>query len=321
MEISTHGLLRTVAITGFALVLPLLGVTPAPPSAEAFYAHAVAQMRRHAEPAFATYDASISGLNCSVENAGIECTLGRSTAKSEAPFSVDLRQSDGRVTLHLERQSAVLDDSTFLNATWPGVDAIIRRGFTGMGNASPSTPPPSQPSSSLPVIAVVSTLSVTDYNVYDAGAATCADGAAGHAVRLTARHDPLRYPLTGATVDLRTGDLCRLRFNAVVSAAAGLIGATSGAQLDLENVGGYEVVTNERFDIDLRAIGIAVKHVSINVAYSDFAFPSAIAPQIFVTPTPPRGSKYSSMVERARASRAAGFNRVTAVDAIMLYGE
>jgi hypothetical protein len=278
-------------LAGLVLTLPLLGATPPAPSAEEFYARAVTQMRSHPDPAFATYDASISGLNCTAEKAGFTCTLARSTAQSEAPFSIDLRQSDGRVALHRDGKSVVFGDSTFLNATWPGVDALIRHGFTGMGSSSPSTTPSPKPGaapSSLPVIAVVSTLSMANYNVYDAGAATCPNGDGGHALRLVARHDPLRYPLTGATVDLRTGDLCALRFNANVNAAGGLVGATSGAQLDLKNVGGYEVVTNERFDMDLRAVGIAVKHLDINVAYSDFTFPKSLAPQVFVTPTPSR---------------------------------
>jgi hypothetical protein len=277
----------SAVFAGFALILPLVGVTPAPPSAEEFYARAVGQMRSHPQPAFARYDASISGLNCTAEKAGFACTLGKSTAESEAPFATDLRQSDGRVALHRDGRSVVFGDSTFLNATWPGIDALIRHGFTGMGSTPPSTPPPSyEVPSSLPVIAVVSTLSVANYNVYDAGAATCPNGDGGHALRLVARHDPLRYPLTGATVDLRTGDLCALRFNANVNAAGGLVGATSGAQIELKNVGGYDVVTNERFDIDLRAVGIAVKHLNINVAYSNFTFPKSIAPQVFVTPTP-----------------------------------
>ncbi|MGA8100243.1 MAG: hypothetical protein WB810_16425 [Candidatus Cybelea sp.] len=278
---------KNAALTGLALALPLLGVSPAPSSAEEFYAHAAEQMRRHAEPAFATYDASISGLNCSVEGVGIACTLGRNTAKSEAPFSVDLRESDGRIALRKESASVILGDSTFLNATWPGIDAIIRHGFIGTRSAPAPAPLPVQPPSALPVIAVVSALSVASYNVYDAGPATCSNGNAGHGVRLVARHDPLRYPLTAATVDLSTGDLCAVRFNAKLSAAAGLIGAPGGAQIDFENVAGYEVVTNERFDIDLRAIGIAVKHESVDVAYSDFAFPKTIDPEIFTTPSPP----------------------------------
>jgi hypothetical protein len=277
---------RARRVTAVALALPLLGVSPAPLSAEAFYAHAIEQMRGHAEPAFATYDASIRGLNCSVQSGGMECTLGRSTVKSEKPFSVDLRQADGRVALHREGASFVLGDSTFLNATWPGIDTIIRHGFIGTGSAPSSTPLPLQSPSVLPVIAVVSAFSVANYRVYDAGAATCANGNAGHAVRLVARRDPLRYPLTGATVDLTTGDLCAVRFSARVNAAVGLVGATGNAKLDLENVAGYEVVTNERFDIDLRAIGIAVKHISVDIAYSDFAFPKAIDPEAFVTPSP-----------------------------------
>jgi hypothetical protein len=278
---------KSAVLTGLALALPLLGVSPEPSSAQEFYAHAAEQMRRHAEPAFATYDASISGLSCSVEGVGIACTLGRSTAKSEAPFLVDLREGDGRIALRKESASVILGDSTFLNATWPGIDAIIRHGFTGTGSAPSPTPLPAQPPSALPVIAVVSALSVASYNVYDAGPATCSNGNAGHSVRLVARYDPLRYPLTRATVDLTTGDLCAVRFNAKVSAAAELIGATGGAQIDFENVAGYEVVTNERFDIDLRAIGVAVKHLRVDVAYSDFAFPKTIDPEIFATPSPP----------------------------------
>lgn len=279
----------SAAAVGIALLFAMLGTTPAPPSAEEFYARAATQMRSHPEPSFATYDASIGGLNCTVEKAGFTCTLGKSTAESEAPFSIDLRQGDGRVALHRDGRSVVFGDSTFLNATWPGVDALIRHGFTGVGNASRPTPPPARPDeapSSPPVIAVVSTLSVANYNVYDGGAATCPNGDGGHALRLAARRDPLRFPLTGATVNVRSGDLCALRFNANVNAAGGLLGATSGAQIELKTVGGYDVVTNERFDIDLRAVGIAVKHFSINVAYSDFIFPKAIAPQVFVTPAP-----------------------------------
>lgn len=278
--------MNVFAVIGLALTLPLLGAAPAPPSAEEFYAHAVAQMRLHAVPAFATYDASVSGLNCTIENGSLDCGLGRSIAKSTAPLSAELRASDGRLALHRDGASVVIDDSTFLNPTWPGVDRLIVHGFTGTVSA-PSPPPSATPApSALPVIAVVSALSVANYEVYDAGAATCANGDAAHAVRLVARRDPLRYPLTAATVDMTTGDLCAVRFNARVSAAAGLVGATGGVRLDLENVAGYEVVANERFDVDLRAIGVAVKHLSVNVAYSDFAFPKSIAPEIFATPPP-----------------------------------
>lgn len=276
--------LCVLMLAGVAMALPLTDVSAPPPSAEEFYARAVEQMRRHPDPAFATYDASISGLNCRVKAGGMECTLGRSNAESEKPFSVDLRQSDGRVTINPQDKPVVLGDSTFLNPTWPGVDAIIRRGFTGMSDAVSPSPTQVRSSSALPVIAVVSTFSVEYYNVYDAGASICATGDPGHAVRLIARRDALRYPLTGATIDLKTGGLCAVRFDAKVRAAAGLVGVTGGATLDLRNIGDYVVVANERFSIDLRAVGVAVKHLNINVSYSDFSFLKTIAPGVFVTP-------------------------------------
>lgn len=216
----------------------------------------------------------------------MECSLGKSTTESESPFTVDLRESDGHLALHRDGQSFVFGDSTFLNATWPGIDAIIRHGFLGSGSAPSPNPLPAQSPSALPVVAVVSAFSAASYNVYDAGPALCANEGAGHAVRLVARQDPLRYPLTGATVDLTSGDLCAVRFDAKLRAAAGLVGATAGARLDLENVAGYEVVTNERFDIDLRAFGVAVKHVAVDITYSDFEFPKTIDPEIFTTPSP-----------------------------------
>ena len=277
--------LSAIAVAGCALAL-LAGVSAAPPSAEEFYARAVEQMRHHPDPNFATYDASISGLKCTITANGMECTLGRSTPESEKPFPVDLRQSDGRVAIDPQNRPIVLGDSTFINPTWPGIDAIIRRGFTGMSGTTPATPAPRASSSALPVIAVVSTFSIENYDVYDAGTATCATGVPGHAVRLVARRDPIRYPLTGATVDLKTGDLCAVRFNARINGAGGLVGVTAGAVLDLKRVDAYDVVISERFSIDLRAIGVAVKHLDINVAYTDFAFPKAIDPAVFVTPAP-----------------------------------
>ncbi len=86
MALSLQGALRAVLIG--AIVLAQIAATPhpAPPSAEDFYARAVEQMRHHPDPAFATYDAPIGGLNCIPTAGGIAFTLGRSTAESEKPF-------------------------------------------------------------------------------------------------------------------------------------------------------------------------------------------------------------------------------------------
>jgi hypothetical protein len=263
----------------------LLGVSPVPPSAEEYYAQAVARMRAHPAPAFATYDALVSGLQCDVGAKGeLNCSLSLGKApQRSSPLTVALRQSDGRVALAQRGRAAVLGDSTFLNATWPGVDEIIRRGFTGKRDAEPAPAPSPAADAALPVIATVSAFAADRYRAYDEGPTICSTGRPGHAVHLVARRDPMEYPLTEATVDVGTGDLCAVRFNARVEGPASLVGATGSARLDLERVGGYDVVSDEHFDVDLRAVGIAVKHFGIDIDYSNFAFPKAIDPGTFAT--------------------------------------
>lgn len=277
------------AIAVLSLGVALIGVAPAPPSAEEYYAHAVAQMRAHPVPAYATYDAVVHGLNCAVDKKGeMTCslTLGKSKEQRSEPLSVALRQSDQRVALRQSGRAAVFGDSTFLNATWPGVDELIRNGFTGTRPFTPTPAPSPEAKTALPVIAVVSALSAENYNVYDDGPASCSTGRAGHAVRLAARHDPIKYPLTQATIDVGTGDFCAVRFNARIEGPLDLVGATGSAWLDLAGVEGYDVVTDERFDVDARAVGIAVKHFGVNIDYSNFAFPKSLAAGLFATAAP-----------------------------------
>jgi hypothetical protein len=244
-------------------------------------------MRGRPQPAFATYDATMRGLTCFVDRAtAVGCTLAGENAASQ--YAVAYRGQDRRIALQMDGKAIAMGDAPFLDATWPEIDALVRYGFGTPPDAQHPTPAPLQtdPSSHLPVIAVVSSLAVSHYRVVDEGAAACANGDAGHEVHLIARRDPLLYPLSDAIVDLRTNTLCMLRFGAHAYLVAGLAGANGSADLDLAQVHGYDIVQDERFSINLRAAGIAVKHIDISVAYSDFAFPGTLAPDIFTTPAP-----------------------------------
>ena len=203
---------KSAVLTGLALALPLLGVSPAASSAEEFYAHAAEQMRRHAEPAFATYDASISGLSCSVEGVGIACTLGRSTAKSDLPFLVDLRESDGRIALRKESASVILGDSFFLDATSPGVDTIIRHGFTGTGSAVRRPPSPRDRPGACRDRGRFSAFGVQFYRLR-CRRRECSTGDAGHGVSVGGTSRSTSVPVDGATVDLPPA-IYRRGFNA-----------------------------------------------------------------------------------------------------------
>jgi len=273
---------------------------PAPPTAEAFYRRALAQTRQHASPGFATYAAKVDGIDCSVRPAeGVACNLklsGHSTTKE--PLQVAYRSADDRVAVEEHGRSYAFDAGPFLNATWRGVDELIRWGFVGKPAPAqqpaqalqPATAPQPaatiDPQSNLPVIAVVSSLSPDAYRVEDFGAARCSNGDPGHMVLLTAKRDPLRYPVSAAVVNMRTGDLCMVRFGARVYGVAGLVGATGDAELDLAQVNGYEMVQDEHVAINLRAAGIAVKRLDFDIAFSNYGFPQAISPVVFATPVP-----------------------------------
>ncbi len=278
-----------LALFAAALCVPLFGQAAAaatPPSAERFYAQALEHMRERPQPAFATYDATMQGLRCIVDQSSVGCTLAGENAQTQ--YAVSYRGADRRIALQSGGKAVALADLPFLDATWPEIDALIRYGFGTPPDARHATPAPLQtdPSSHLPVIAVVSSLAAEHYRVADEGAAPCANGDPGHEVHLVARHDPLLYPLSDAVVDLRTDTFCMLRFGARADFAAGLAGANGSADLDLTRVDGYDIVKDERFAINLRAAGIAVKHIDVSIAYSRFAFPDAIPPAVFATPAP-----------------------------------
>lgn len=284
-----RSIFASIAALSFGL-LPALAraQSPAPPSAETFYRQALEHTRDHLEPAFATYQAKVDGLDCSVEKGnGLDCRLklsGHVTTKE--PFEMAYRTGDDRLAVQQQGNSFVVGDAPFLNATWQGVDGLIRYGFIGKPPSAPQTAPSIDPQSHLKVIAVVSALSPDAYHIEDVGPATCGNGDAGHTVHLIALRDPLRYPLEDATVDMRTDDLCMVRFGARANAIAGLFGANGVVELNLENQNGFVVVQDERFDIYLRTVGIAVKHVAIGIGFSDYAFPKNVSPVVFTTPEP-----------------------------------
>jgi hypothetical protein len=280
-----------------AQVAPAPIATQAPPSAEAFYRRALDQTREHASPAFATYTATVDGIDCKVEDAheGITCGIKLSGySQTKEPLRLVYRSSDDRLVLQQQGRSFVFGDGPFLNATWEGVDELVRWGFLGKPapkaqaapTADPQPAPTADPQSQLHVIAVVTSLSASAYIVEDAGASTCSNGDPGHMVHLTALRDPLRYPLSAAVVNMRTGDLCMLRFGARVNAVAGLVGANGVAELDLASENGYEMVRDEHIAINLRAAGIAVKHLDFGIAFSNYGFPKDISPVVFATPEP-----------------------------------
>lgn len=261
-----------------------------PPSAETFYANAVRNMRTLRQPPNLSY-----AIHMHVEGArfvqspgesAMTLTLGGRGGDHDAVYDASYRGSDHLVSLKNRKGGhAVLQDPIF-NPTWSGIDALVRYGWGGAPAAAPATATATEidPQSHLPVIAVVSSLGAGNYNVQDEGAAACANGHLGHMVHLIARKDPMKYPLTDATIDLQTMRLCMLRFGVKYSVVAA--SATALVEYNLADENGYYLVDSARFEMAGRALAMRVMHISGTMAYSGFAVPASIDPAVFSTPAP-----------------------------------
>lgn len=282
-------LIRVVAafVAAFSCATLVARAAVQPPSAQAFYADAVRNMRTLLQPPNLTYAIRmhVEGAHF-IQNSSdlIELTVGGKGGDHDAIYEAAYRGSDHLVSLKDRTKHTVLRDPIF-NPTWSGIDALVRYGWGGAPAAAPpATRAEIDPQSHLPVIAVVSSLGAGNYNVQDEGAAACANGHPGHMVHLIARKDPMKYPLTDATIDVQTMRLCMLRFGVKYSVVAA--SATALVEYNLADENGYYLVSSARFDMAGRALAMRVMHITGTMAYSEFAVPAVIDPAVFVTPAP-----------------------------------
>lgn len=249
------------------------------PSAAAYYAQAIENMKALPEPANTTYRVRIvtTGARFSILNdkekrrLGVEWELGRSGDPQD--FAATYHAGDHAVFLNLDSTWSKMPSPIF-NPTWSGVADWIR--FGAFGNAHyDATPSPMETSSpdAAPTIATVRAFGVAYYDVRDAGSQMCANGHAGHAVHLIAHEAPKDHPLTHAVVDTSNNQICEVEFG---FRQTGPISATGQMTLNIALVGGTPLVTSERVVFNAHALGIQLKRIVSDVAYSDIAFPTML---------------------------------------------
>jgi len=271
-----------------------------PPTAQAYYEAALAHMRALTQPAYVAYTAKVREEDDHVSisrdtkdgTLDISISLGRGSGTSS--YSEALRASDETTSTQLADGTHALTHSGILNPTWWGAYRMMRDGWGAWGDPSPTPAPPAHRASpepdDVPTIAVVKAISAGFYRIEDGGAAFCASGEPAHRVHLIAYRDPLDHPLTDAIIDTRTQEFCSLRFGLHQSAVIG--SATGEMVLDFRHVGQYQVISDSDISVDLHAMGFKVKHLGVNIAYSDFGFPASVPDAAF---EPQVGVKASSI--------------------------
>jgi len=287
--------LRSAMALGTLAVLPCTIAASPPPSALDFYKGAYDRMRAEEQPEYATYTTTIHTagsrliMSRDTKNGDLEAGLSLGRPDKPGSWEISLRSADESTSTALTDGTHGISRFPLFNPTWGGAYEMMRYGWDGPPDPTPTpggaAKKPAPAPSDEPVIAVVKAISPGFYRIEDGGPDTCEDGSEAHRVHLIAYHDPIAHPLTDAVIDLDTGDFCQLRFG--LHANAVVFGATGEMVLNFSRINSFQLVRDSSLSFDLRAAGIRLKHIAMQIDYSHFQFPAAIPDAVF---TPQTGS-------------------------------
>ncbi len=260
-----------------------------PPSAAQFYLAALDATKRLDVPAFASYEAHVHavGAQLLVEQYGANKRIAmlERIGPHEDPatsYSVSYRSDTDRSEVSEAKKYLGHTRRPMFNPTWQGVYDCLTFGWDGepesavKARAARAKAVPVAATPTLKTIAVLKAMGSAIYRVRDAGAAVCPNGDPGHQIQTIARRDPDTHPLTNATIDLHNGVFCSLRFG--IPGAGPLVGVTGYVEENFGTVGSYWMATDIHIIDDIRVAGIAVHHVSVDVAYTGMEFPTSLPP-------------------------------------------
>jgi hypothetical protein len=296
-NLTLSAMFREIRHNGSLVFLVAAIVIPAPSAssgidAPAYYRAVLAKMRELREPAFLTYRTTVPGGDGSLvvsrdENGYAELAVVAGSASPQT-WNVAYRTSDGVASVELSNGTRVLSSLAIFDPTWRGAYVWLHRGL----NASIAAPEPRASSpepkvSAPPVVAVVTAINETAYDVSDGGAAHCPGGSAARRLWMRAKSDPLRHPLTEALVDDASLLFCAMRFR------QHLVSQTVTFDLDVNlhfaAVGAYYLAQGGTIDGVVRPYRRpGWFHIATAFAYDAFAFPPRLPDRTFTaTPTVP----------------------------------
>ncbi len=280
----------SLVIFGLLIAAPM-PCAPDGVDAPAYYREVLAHMRELKEPPFLTYRTIVPGGDGSIvlsrdENGNAELGLVAGAASPQS-WNVAYRTSDGLASIALTNQTRVLSSLAIFDPTWRGAYTWLHRGLNASIAVPSETAAPEPNASPPPVLAVVTAINESVYDVSDGGETQCPGGGAARRLWMHARSDPLRHPLTEALVDESSLRFCTLHFRQHLASPT----VTFDLDVDLHfgTAGAYYLAQGGTIDGAVRPYRRpGWFHISTAFAYDAFAFPASIAERTFrATPTVP----------------------------------
>jgi hypothetical protein len=248
-------------------------------------------MRELKEPSFLTYRTIVPGGDGSLvlsrdESGNAELAVVGGNASPQS-WNVAYRTSDGLASIALPSEARVLSSLAIFDPTWRGAYTWLHRGLNASIATPSETPEPEANEAAPPVVAVVTAINESVYDVTDGGTAECPGGSTARRLWMHARNDPLRHPLTQALVDDASLRFCALHFR------QHLVSPTVTFDLDVDlhfgAVEKYYLTKGGTIDGLVRPYRQpGWFHISTAFAYEAFSFPASIPDRTFTaTPTAP----------------------------------
>lgn len=242
------------SIKRFTLIVVLAALTlgsTGPIDPAAYYQAVLLRMRSLREPSFAHYRTVVYGESGSIVVARGDRGDAQIALVSAPPgqyaWDAAYRASDSRVSIELGDGKHAISTFPLFDPTWNGAFEWLRHGMAEVApaaTASPVTPasPSAQPSATEPpIVAVVTAIGTSFYDIADGGEATCPDGKPARRLRLRAKDDSLEHPLTQALVDDSSQRICTMRFHEHLASPAVVFDAD--IELHFAQTGAYYLVS------------------------------------------------------------------------------
>jgi hypothetical protein len=267
-------------LAALALIASLLTPAPAamaaPTADEELYVKTVATMRALPEPAYITFITNVDTDGVDridlADAHGFEIAFRLGNGHAHASYPVSYRTNDELASIANKPGHHFVSHSPAFSPTWDGTYDLMRYGIVGRPvTPAPATPEPATPEpadSGVVVIGIAQVIGINFYRITQADAAKCPDGSQGRHLHLEALTDPVRHPLTDATIDPTSQRFCSMRFG-----TAYLI-----EEVHFGDVNGYWMTTSMERTLYFRG----GSHWGFRFTYQNVRYPDTLDAALFV---------------------------------------
>jgi len=272
-------LARTAAIFVVISQMTFSAVDASPPTAAEYYAQAIARMQSLPLAPRVEYQMSVKGRGAHITlmrdaRGVLQMSMLSGSSPNPQRWVVNYTDVAHTASVAFENGSKAVTHIALFNPTWEGAYEWLLNGMFGAPerdiNAHPNAMPSTKPI--LSVIASVTAMAPSAYEISDSGAQTCPGGESGHALLFSPRTSSSSHPLRRAVVAVSSGLICSLEFD--MRGSGGIVGVTGVVVINFRNIENHWVSSDGQVNMEGRFLGFGVEHIALDFKREHITFGS-----------------------------------------------